>query len=120
MEISRNDRARLIGVAASASTAWLFGGCQADDDSSQGSTESTAHELRNNESTAIGEFIAQQVGGLDKLKVPGDDADIPLPQRIRVVPVATRRPKPDVTSANCCFTTRSELPASTSTRATRS
>jgi cytochrome c peroxidase len=57
----------------------LLGGCQSDiPDSEEGSAASAAETL------VIGpahlrELIARQVGGLEKLKVPGDDASIPLP-----------------------------------------
>ncbi|MBV9034492.1 MAG: hypothetical protein JO182_08360, partial [Acidobacteriaceae bacterium] len=45
----------------------------ADDDRDGESRRETARQLR--------QFIDQQVGGIDKLKVPATDADIPLPRQ---------------------------------------
>jgi hypothetical protein len=57
----------------------LLGGCQGElPESEEGSTTSTSEALGIGPAQ-LREFIARQVGGLDKLKVPPDDASIPLP-----------------------------------------
>jgi cytochrome c peroxidase len=53
-----------------------LGGCQGENEES---TALSATEALSNGPTQLREFVALQVGGLDKLKVPSDDAAIPLP-----------------------------------------
>jgi cytochrome c peroxidase len=55
-------------------------GCQGElADGSQEGSVATATEALRNGSADLRAYIAQQVGGLEKLKVPTDDASIPLP-----------------------------------------
>lgn len=57
----------------------LLGGCQSElAESKEGSIEATGDSLGVG-SAQLRDFIARQVGGLDKLTVPSDDASIPLP-----------------------------------------
>jgi cytochrome c peroxidase len=58
----------------------LLSGCQGElaEESRQGSIATATEALRSGSAELRG-FIARQVGGLDKLKVPTDDASIPLP-----------------------------------------
>jgi len=60
-------------LACSVGLAVLQAGCQSDPTAGP-----TTEELRSN-AQGLREYIAQQVGGLDKLTVPPDDAAIPLP-----------------------------------------
>jgi cytochrome c peroxidase len=58
----------------------LLEGCQGElNEESREGTLATETEALSSGSTQLREFIAQQVGGLDKLKVPVDDTAIPLP-----------------------------------------
>jgi cytochrome c peroxidase len=58
----------------------VWGGCQAElPESQESSIASESEELRNG-SSQLRAFVAQQVGGLEKLKVPADDSVIPLPK----------------------------------------
>lgn len=79
----RNGRARLAGLATCSLALSLWAGCEGqlqedDPQDDQGSVESTAEALHNRPSE-LRDFIAAQVGGLAKLKVPEDDSAIPLP-----------------------------------------
>jgi hypothetical protein len=56
----------------------LLGGCQGESPGSEESSAAAAEALRIGPVQLRG-FIAQQVGGLDKLVVPADDGSIPLP-----------------------------------------
>src|SRR5262249_46150425 len=55
------------------------GGCQGGLDDGESDTVASAREALSPGSGQLRQFIAGQVGGLDKLKVPSDDASIPLP-----------------------------------------
>jgi cytochrome c peroxidase len=57
----------------------LLGGCQSDLPDSEESTALSATETLVIGPAHLRELIARQVGGLEKLKVPADDASIPLP-----------------------------------------
>lgn len=58
----------------------LMGGCQGEfqEESPESALETTTEALHNGPAK-LREFIARQVGGLEKLKVPSDDSSIPLP-----------------------------------------
>ncbi|MES1164453.1 MAG: hypothetical protein ABUR63_01745, partial [Verrucomicrobiota bacterium] len=57
----------------------LLGGCQlAAPTNDEGAVE-TATEALHNRPAPLRAFIARQVGGIEKLTVPADDASIPLP-----------------------------------------
>lgn len=75
-----NNRVRLAAIASCALPLWLWTGCssQLTEDESDDSVAVAAEALRNRPAR-LRELIAQQVGGLDKLKVPADDYSIPLP-----------------------------------------
>ena len=74
-----NEHSRLTNGALGFLVLSLLGGCQGDGPESQpGSLAATGEALAGG-STELRAFISRQVGGLDKLKVPGDDAAIPLP-----------------------------------------
>jgi cytochrome c peroxidase len=76
------DPAKLTGVALAALTLSLLSGCQGESqensETEEGSVEAAAEALSNG-SAQLRALIAQRVGGLEKLKVPADDASIPLP-----------------------------------------
>jgi cytochrome c peroxidase len=57
----------------------VLGGCQGDLEEGDGIVVSSEPEGLARGSGQLRQFIAGQVGGLDKLKVPADDASIPLP-----------------------------------------
>ena len=57
----------------------LLGGCQSDFPDSEESSVASATETLAIGPAHLRELIARQVGGLEKLKVPADDASIPLP-----------------------------------------
>jgi cytochrome c peroxidase len=58
----------------------LLGACQGEPEGSEESAVGASSEaLGNNSPAQLRAFIAGQVGGLDKLQVPPDDASIPLP-----------------------------------------
>ena len=69
--------ARLMNVATW-SLLLLSGGCQNHVDSPEGSVAPRTEALRE-DAAQLRAYIAQQVGGLEKLKVPADDSSIPLP-----------------------------------------
>lgn len=73
------DHATFTNLAMSSLTLCLLAGCQSGLANEQGSPIATESEELSNGSAQLREFIATQVGGLDKLKVPADDASIPLP-----------------------------------------
>ena len=73
------DRATFTTLALSALALSPMGGCQNElEDSPEGPVTTASQELRNGPAP-LRDFIARQVGGLEKLKVPADDATIPLP-----------------------------------------
>jgi hypothetical protein len=57
----------------------LLSGCQTEQDESEQGSVSSASDPLGIGSAQLRAFIARQVGGLEKLKVPADDAAIPLP-----------------------------------------
>lgn len=77
---NRHDGVRFARLSTCAFTlaAW---GCQADLPGGGGQLGAvdTEVEALHNGSAGLREYIGRQVGGLDKLKVPADDASIPLP-----------------------------------------
>ena len=73
----KNGAAKLTRLATGALALSIIGGCQLEDNAESDITK-TADELRQSPAQ-LREHIARQVGGLDKLMVPPDDASIPLP-----------------------------------------
>lgn len=70
------------GLAAVVSTALaltLFGGCQAELDEHPEDAAAAVHEGLRPGAGPLRALIARQVGGLEKLKVPAENAAIPLP-----------------------------------------
>jgi hypothetical protein len=65
-----------MNIGRCALTLALLSGCQEAADSSEGAPATASEALS---PVQLRELIAAQVGGLDKLKVPDDDASIPLP-----------------------------------------
>jgi hypothetical protein len=57
----------------------LLGGCQTEPSDREESSAASATDAFVIGPAELRELIARQVGGLDKLKVPADDASIPLP-----------------------------------------
>jgi cytochrome c peroxidase len=78
---SRKDHANFMKLAMCCLALALLGGCQGDleDPDDPKSSAETAAEALHSSPAQLRQFIARQVGGLDKLKVPADDASIPLP-----------------------------------------
>src|SRR3954471_9195443 len=70
---------RLGKIALCALALPLLGSCQDDAREAEGDAVTSSNETLGIGSSHLRQFIAGQVGGLDKLKVPGDDASIPLP-----------------------------------------
>lgn len=71
------EHATLTKLALGPLAFCLLSACQAE--SSDEHEIATETEALSNSSVQLREFISTQVGGLDKLKVPVDDASIPLP-----------------------------------------
>jgi cytochrome c peroxidase len=65
-----------ISTCALAISLW---GCRGEPQESPETSIATESEALSAGSAPLRDFIAQQVGGLDKLRVPADDASIPLP-----------------------------------------
>jgi cytochrome c peroxidase len=78
MSDTRNKRPKLRTLAASAVAVSLLAGCQADQPDADRLVTTVGGELRGG-TEGLRAHIARQVGGLDKLIVPADDAAIPLP-----------------------------------------
>ena len=95
----------------------LLGGCQAELDRDQDGSVETEEEARRNAPGELRRFIGEQVGGLDKLKVPADDAAIPLPPEDPARPGRYRTTEAKRSSERCCSTIRCGPRASTSTKA---
>jgi hypothetical protein len=78
MEMVRSSKARLreLSICIVAVSAW--GGCQIARTAPESSTASPI-EARANGPHELRDYIAGQVGGIDKLTVPPDDASIPVP-----------------------------------------
>jgi hypothetical protein len=74
------DGARVTKIATCSVALSLLGGCQAgpEQESEEASVARATEALRAGPAE-LREFIARQVGGLEKLKVPTDDSSIPLP-----------------------------------------
>jgi cytochrome c peroxidase len=70
------DHSRFTNITLCSLAVSLLGGCQ---DELAESSVVTATEALSSNPSRLREFIAGQVGGLDKLQVPSDDASIPLP-----------------------------------------
>jgi cytochrome c peroxidase len=81
MNTSRRRRkhgaAKLTRLATGALALSIMGACQLEDNP-ESEVSKTTDELRQSPAQ-LREHIARQVGGLDKLMVPPDDASIPLP-----------------------------------------
>jgi hypothetical protein len=76
----RKNRVRYTNVVTCSLALSLLGGCQSEpDEKSQQSSVAPLMEALRHGPAQLREFIAQQVGGLEKLKVPADDSSIPLP-----------------------------------------
>ena len=74
------DHSRVTNVAMCSLALSLLGACQSELAGNEEPSVGVATEaLRNNGPAQLRDFIARQVGGLDKLQVPSDDASIPLP-----------------------------------------
>lgn len=71
-----SSRARVLNLALCAVALPIMGGCQ--EPVVETSIGQETEELRRGAGD-LRDFIARQVGGLDKLTVPADDASIPLP-----------------------------------------
>ena len=76
-----NYRTRFTNMATWSLLLSIFDGCQGElqEENQVRSVAADTEALRRNGPAQLREFIAQQVGGLDKLKVPSDDSSIPLP-----------------------------------------
>src|SRR5690349_3113454 len=71
---SRNDRVKF------ATCLWgLFWLAACEHELTDDRTVAAADESLRNAPARVREFIAQQIGGIDKLQVPADDSSIPLP-----------------------------------------
>jgi len=70
------DQMRFTNITMCSLALALLGGCQGEPAES---SVATATEALSRSPGHLREFIAGQVGGLDKLRVPSDDAAIPLP-----------------------------------------
>lgn len=71
------EHATFTNLAIGSLALCLLSACQGE---ASGDREMAAEtEALSGSSAQLREFIAKQVGGLDKLKVPADDASIPLP-----------------------------------------
>jgi hypothetical protein len=70
------DHSRFTNIAMSYLALSVLGGCQGEPEES---SVVTATEALSRSPGQLREFIASQVGGLDKLQVPSEDASIPLP-----------------------------------------
>jgi cytochrome c peroxidase len=77
---TKNDGARFTNIATCCLALSLWEGCQGElqKENPENNVE-TASEALGEGPAPLRDFIAQQVGGLDKLKVPPDNASIPLP-----------------------------------------
>jgi len=70
------DHSRFTNVTLGCLALSVLGACQGE---SEQSSLGTANEALRSNPAQLRQFIAAQVGGLDKLRVPSDDAAIPLP-----------------------------------------
>ena len=69
----------VLAALSGAVLATILPACDGVEGEPEESSLETQAEALHNGSWWLREFIAHQVGGLDKLKVPADDASIPLP-----------------------------------------
>src|SRR4051794_6112018 len=72
------SQSRFTGTAVCTLALSILGGCQGDLPDGALSPATSATALGTGPAQ-LRELIARQVGGLDKLQVPGDDTSIPLP-----------------------------------------
>jgi cytochrome c peroxidase len=79
MQSTRKGPDRVTNVATCALALSMWCGCQGELPEGQESSVATASEALRDSSAQLREFIARQVGGLEKLEVPADDSSIPLP-----------------------------------------
>lgn len=73
------DHARFNKLMVYSLALSLLAGCQAEMAEDHEPLLAAESEELGNSPAQLRDFIARQVGGLDKLKVPADDASIPLP-----------------------------------------
>ncbi len=104
-EISKNMKAprRSLGPVAFSALLSVWSGC-----AERSAEEPLASEAQALQSGAdrLRTHIARQVGGLEKLAVPPDDASIPLPPEDPQRPGRYDTTEAKRTSANCCSTIR--------------
>ncbi len=79
MLATRIDRTRFAALTSGALMFSLWAGCQADLDGPPGPAIEAMSEGLRQEAKPLRALIARQVGGLDKMRVPAEDAAIPLP-----------------------------------------
>ena len=79
MLATRIDRTRFAALTSGALAFSLWAGCQADLDGPPGPAIEAMSEGLRQEAKPLRALIARQVGGLDKMRVPAEDAAIPLP-----------------------------------------
>jgi len=72
-------RSRCTNWALGSLAFFVLSGCEAEVQQDQEGSVENASEALDNGAPPLRNFIARQVGGLEKLKVPADDASIPLP-----------------------------------------
>ena len=77
---TRNERVRFAKIATCALVLSSWAGCERvlPEEGEEGSVTAAAESLHDTPAR-LREFIARQVGGIDKLTVPADDSSIPLP-----------------------------------------
>lgn len=75
----RRDPSTHATVAMCTLVLAVLGACQGELGEGDGNTVASESEGLGLGSGSLRQFISRQVGGLDKLRVPGDDASIPLP-----------------------------------------
>jgi hypothetical protein len=75
------SRSRFTNVARCSLALALaaVGSCQGEPPDTEESGDAVATAAFSNGPAQLREFVGRQVGGLDKLEVPGDDASIPVP-----------------------------------------
>lgn len=80
MQRSRKGGEKITRIGTCALAFAMWSGCQGEGPpEGQESSVAEASEALRASSAQLRAFIARQVGGLDKLRVPGDDSAIPLP-----------------------------------------
>src|SRR5438552_17211589 len=76
---TKNSLSSHVSIAMCTFALSILGACQGGLDDGEGDIVASTREALGTGSGQLRQFIAGQVGGLDKLKVPSDDASIPLP-----------------------------------------